>query len=349
MNAANMKNELRWLATLAAIQFVMLLLFTSWIPLHRMYGTADSAEFQRIALYIAGKGDLRQGYAQFFPPGEPFIVSMLYLLLGNIDYASLVTNFVFGLGCLFAVKSLTRSLRLSVLFMFIPYWFILSFSTLGDASFIFLQLLVARLATRDKWSECAILASLSIMFRPEGLFLMLVIATIALKRKRFEKKFLIPPALAVLALCLWGLVAFGNPFTYFAVYAAHRTSITANEVVRPWARDYALGLIGIGKITYVFATLIASIGTLVRCYRRFGLFHFFLLETLGLTLAHTILSPTVIYPDMAKNFVQIAPFTLIGFREFLLKRWVVVLAVLGPLSLFVAVVFWSVTFSVPFL
>ena len=348
-SSEDLRNNLSWLGILAAIQFAMLMLFVAWIPLPRMYSWADSAEYQRIALFIVGRGDLAQGYPQFFPPGEPFVVSIFYLLFGNISYASLVTNFLFGLGCLFAVRSLTQSTRLSVLFMFIPYWFILSFSTLGDASFIFLELVAGWFAIKRRWLESVVVGSLSMLFRPEGLFLIAVIGVLALKRARFEKKFLVPPAVAILALLTWGLVAFNNPFTYFAVYATHRTSVSVGGLIQPWMQDYAMGLVGKGKIAYVVATLIVSIGTLTRCFRRFGLFHFFFLETLALTLAHTILSPGQIYPDMVKSYLQIAPFTLIAFKEILLRRFIVVLAFLVPLSLFVAVVFWTVTFSVHFI
>jgi len=87
-------------ATLSAVQVALLAFFTSLIPLHRLYSLADSGQYQTMALFIAGKGTLSGGYAQFFPPGLPTVVALLYQATQNIDYASLIANFLFSLAAL---------------------------------------------------------------------------------------------------------------------------------------------------------------------------------------------------------------------------------------------------------
>lgn len=340
---------LRDLVILAVIQSVLLVFFVFLIPLPRMYAWADSAEYQRIALYIVGQGSLKSGYPQAFLPGQSFVVAAFYTLTGNIDYASLITNFIFGLSCLFTLRFLTKELRLSILFMFIPYWLILSFSTLGDAAFILMELVVAWLVIHDRnWFESVAIGSLSMLFRPEGLFLMVALAIVVLKKRKFRYRYIIPPTLAVVAILLWALVAFGNPLGYISTQAGSSWSMALDKLAKQLANDYSLGLVGKGKIAYVFATLVASVCTLIGCFRRYGAFHFFFLESLILTLAHTVFSPPHIYPEMAKLYVQVAPFTIIVFKELLLKRFAIVVAILVPLAIFTAMVFWTVTFSVPF-
>jgi hypothetical protein len=75
------------------LQCALLAFFVAQIPLHRMYGFADSEEYQRIALFILGKSGLAGGYAQFFPPGLSAAVAVLYLATNNIDVASMIANF----------------------------------------------------------------------------------------------------------------------------------------------------------------------------------------------------------------------------------------------------------------
>jgi hypothetical protein len=332
----------RDLAILTAVQTFLLIFFISIIPLPRMYAWADGAEYQRIVLYIVGQGDLKHGYPQAFLPGQSFVVAAFYLITGNIQYASLVTNFMFGLASLFTLRFLTGNLRLSILFIFVPYWLVLSFSTLADTAFILMELVVALLVIRHEWARAVLIGSLSMLFRPEGLFLMVALAILIFKKGKFQMRLLAAPAIAILAIMIWGQVAFGNPLYYFLARAAADTAL--NQLFQQLASDYSFGLLGKVKIAYMIATLIASLLTLGACYRRYGVFHFFFLESLVLTLAHTALSPPSLY-GLAKLYPQVAPFTIIVFGQFLLKRWAIALLVLVLLSMIIALLYWTVTWQ----
>ena len=332
----------RDLAILTAIQTFLLIFFISIFPLPRMYAWADGAEYQRIALYMVGQGDLKHGYPQAFLPGQSFIVAAFYLITGNIQYASLVTNFMFALASLFAVRFLTGNLRLSIVFVFVPYWPILSFSTLADTAFILMELVVTLLVIRHEWDRAVLIGSLSMLFRPEGLFLMIVLAILIFKKGGFQVRLLAAPAVAILAVTIWGQVAFGNPLYYLFARASAENAV--NLLFSLLAQDYSSGLLGKMKIGYMIATLIASLYTVTGCFRRYGFFHFFFLESLLLTLAHTVLSPPNIY-GLAKLYPQIAPFTIIVFEQYLLKRWALVLLILVPLSMIIALLFWTVTWQ----
>ena len=329
------------------LQCALLAFFVAQIPLHRMYGFADSGEYQRIALFILGKSGLAGGYAQFFPPGLSAAVAVLYLATNNIDVASMIANFLFSIGALFVFLRLSKSIRLTVLLMFIPYWLIISFSTLADASFIFLEIAVLALLMDKRYSLSLLVAAVSTMFRYDGLLVIGAVFLVLLCGGDFRKKFLFSPLLAAALILGWGQLAFGDPLVSFKAHAGEALNMA--YLISSANTQVSLGFVGLAKVGYVILAILISLLTIVVAWRKFGQCHpFFVLATV-FTLADTLLFPILIFPDYARLYLSIAPITLLVFRDLLQKRFLLILIVLAPLGVFVAYVFWTVTFSVPFL
>jgi hypothetical protein len=331
---------------LVALQGVLLGVFVSVIPLHRMYSTADSGEYQRMALFILGQASLAGGYSQNFVPGLPAVVAGLSLVLGNIDIASLIANFVFSSSALLVFLRLSGSLKLSIALVFIPYWLIASFSTLADISFIAFELAAIYLMTRRRTVPALIAGVLSAAFRLEGIFLVIVLLAAIIHSKQFKKEFLICPALCFIPAVAWGTIAFDNPLITFAVKAPHVLNV--GYVVAPILSDLSLGLVGAGKIGYVALTLVASAMTIWVAYKKVGFYNVLTLVAVTMTVLHTVLSPIHVFPDMSRLYLYIAPISLMVFPRPLEKWFFPVLLLLAPVAMFVAYIFWTVTFSTPF-
>jgi hypothetical protein len=170
----------------AHLAFLVLAWAAAWVyrasphhaPLTGVFHYWDADRLQNIAQYGYFSPHSIANNTVFFP-GYPMVLAAVHLILRNWVVSELVVSGV--AGC-FAVVSLSRLAggRRAVLYLLTMPAAIFLMVGYGECLFLALAIPAWLAATRGRWWRTALLAGLSGLVRPDGVFLILALAVMAL-------------------------------------------------------------------------------------------------------------------------------------------------------------------------
>ncbi len=303
------------------IPLVILIVLLSIFPLHHICSKEKgvSWEVQNLALFIVGEiediHELMESTTIGVHNREPalsFIVAFFYLLFGNMDIASLITTLMFSILSLFVFERLSKSWKLTLILMFVPYWLIASFSALPELSGIFFILLSLYLYEKGKYAEAIVLSGVGGLFRIEGFLVSLIM--ILYSRKWKEGMDLI---FFIGLFLLWFWVVFGDPLILITSKAC--VAFNPQLVLQTVSTALSSGIYGVGKTIYITLILMVSVLTAIFANKRFRENRIYFWVCLTQVLFHDFFLSSLYY-DYSRFFLFIVPFTLIVFKKEI-EKW----------------------------
>jgi hypothetical protein len=157
----------------------------SHAPLTGVFEHWDAALLRNIAQYGYFSPHSKANNTVFFP-GYPMVLAAVHLFLRNWVLSELVVSGVAGCFAVVLLSRLAGERRAVLYLLTMP---VAIFLMVGYSECLFLALAIPawHAATRGRWWHAALLAGLSGLVRPDGVFLILALAVMALTGPRGQR------------------------------------------------------------------------------------------------------------------------------------------------------------------